>query len=504
MKQLKTMLAALLALCLLMGMMACGEYNGPIQRPDESAPAEETVGEQGTEEGEDTSFSVTLKLNGEPFSPDPEAPFNAQWTDGFSFHAATFDENGTASVEGLDGDYQVTLSSVPEGLAYNPNVHTANNDNRHIEIELYEIVKTRGDGDDLYRCISLNYPGVYQVTLNSADHMVLYEFIPLENGEYSVESWVDVTANDINPLVDVYIGTTAWKQFAYTQDEGGAVSRYTKNFKYEVKVADENIGNAFTFGVKCDSKEGKYPVTVTFVVQFNGGFSWDRTASTLILPTEDFKHAPEYDKSRYEFVGAEIKDGTNNIFDGDRFALNPEDGYYHLIDKATGQPTGPILFAKVSQPCRFFDDAFTTLEYHGNKALTVSDGTENYKLFIEGWSAMMSMGQSMDMGYFCASDCPCWTSNACPGACVEGCENCTNQCTPCPEESIGAAGYADYCNTDGCYPVTQELKDFLQKYSISQLLFRDGQGFVETSDVISVFATEADQWLFACGYYVEK
>ncbi len=504
MMKLKIVLAALLALCMLLCAVACGEYHGPLERPEDSRPADETVGEQGTEEGEDTSFSVTLKLNGETFIPSEDEPLNAQWTDGFSFHAATFDENGKATVDGLDGDYKVTLSSVPSGLAYNPNVHTADNDHRHIEIELYDVTKTRGDGDDLYRCIDLANPGVYQVTLNSPDHVVLYEFIPRENGQYSVESWVDVTANDINPRLDVYTGTFAAKWYAYEQNEGGAASHYTKNFKNEVKVADEEVGNAFTFGVKCDVKNGQYPVTVTFVVQFNGGFSWNRVPSKIMIPTEDFKHAPEYDDSKYTFVGAEVSVGGRNVFDGDLYALNPEDGYYHLVDETTGQPTGPILFAKVSEPCRFFDDAFTTLEYHGNKALTVSNGTENYKLFIEGWSAMMSMGQSMDMGYFCAADCPCWTSGACPGACIEGCENCNEQCTPCPEENIGASGYADYCNTDGCYPVTQELKDFLQKYSVSQLLFRDGQGFVETNATISVFATEDDQWLFACGYYVEK
>lgn len=500
-KRLKFLTALLLSLCLLLGATACGVYNGPLERPDESGAVAETDTSAGSEALDDTSFSVTLTLNGEPFSPYPDEPLNAQWTDGFSFHAATFDENGRATVDGLDGDYQVTLSSVPSGLAYNPNIYTADNENRHIEIELYEITKTRGDGKDLYNCIALADPGVYQVELKSPDDMVLYEFIPRENGEYSVESWVDVTANDINPLVDVYIGTVAWKQFAYTQDDGGAASYYTKNFKYEVQVADENIGNAFTFGVKCDSKDGQYPVTVTFVVQFNGGFSWNRTAATLMLPTENFKHAPDYDPAQYTFVGAEVSVGGRNVFDGDMYALNEEDGYYHLVDEATGEPTGPILFAKVSAPCRFLDDAFTTLEYRGNKALTVSNSTENYKLFIEGWSAMMSMGQAMEMGYFCAVDCPCWTSGACPGACVEGCESCTDQCTPCPEEAIGTSGYAGYCNSDGCYPVTQELKDFLQKYSISQLLFRDGQGFVETSDVISVFATEDDQWLFACGYY---
>ena len=65
-------------------------------------------------------------------------------------------------------------------------------------------------------------------------------------------------------------------------------------------------------------------------------------------------------------------------------------------------------------------------------------------------------------------------------------------------------GYADLCNSDGVYGVTQELKDFLQKYSVSQLLFFDGNGFVETNPAISIYADEDDQWLFACGYYKEK
>ena len=69
---------------------------------------------------------------------------------------------------------------------------------------------------------------------------------------------------------------------------------------------------------------------------------------------------------------------------------------------------------------------------------------------------------------------------------------------------MGKGGYSDYVNTDGCYGVTQELKEFLQKYSISQLLFFDGNGFVETHPTISIFAAEEDQWLFACGYYREK
>ena len=91
-RKIKSILAALLALCILSVTVACGEYHGPLQRPDESRGEEDTLEEQGTGgEDTDTSFSVSLSLNGEPYIPLEDEPLNAQWTDGFSFHAATFD-----------------------------------------------------------------------------------------------------------------------------------------------------------------------------------------------------------------------------------------------------------------------------------------------------------------------------------------------------------------------------------------------------------------------------
>ena len=107
---------------------------------------------------------------------------------------------------------------------------------------------------------------------------------------------------------------------------------------------------------------------------------------------------------------------------------------------------GPILCAKITQPCAYYDESLNLIESHGNKNLTVSNGTENYKQFIE-------------------------------------------------------VQYASLCNSDGVCYVTNELKEFLQKFSVSQRLFFDGNGFVEDT---GVYALEEDQWLFACGYYVEN
>ena len=164
-----------------------------------------------------------------------------------------------------------------------------------------------------------------------------------------------------------------------------------------------------------------------------------------------------------------------------------------------------ILYAHVSSACRFLSLPFTQIEYQGNKALTVSNATENYKLFIEGFDALVRNN------YFCGGDCVgchnegeiCYLSGQ---VCTvsSGCTKCTVNCNYCPDEAVGVKGYADYTNSDGVYAVTPELKDFLQKYSVSQLLFFDGNGYVEENPTIKVDAKEEDQWLFACGYYVAK
>lgn len=489
------------ALCLLLAiitlsMTSCGQFTDAELSSNSTEEAQQT----DEIENEQGKFSVSLLMNGKPYVPI--SPVSVTWThtEGHSVHTAEIGEDGTASVTGLDGDYTVTLSELPQGFAYNANIYKATNDDPNIIIDVHRIITTRGEGADLYDCININSTGVYTVDLNSADHVVMFEFSPQQMGTYSVESWLPITNEMLNPRADVYTGNSQFKVFSHTQDVGGVCGSYTRNFKFDVEIAAESIGQSFTFGIKVVSKDGTYPAKVTFAVQLDGEFYLDLPTSTIIVPSFDLVKAPDYDPAEYEFVGAEIEDRGNYIFDGKMYGLNEEDGYYHMINETTGKFDGPILFAKISQPCRFFDDAFTTLEYRGNKALTVNGGTENYKLFIEGFGALAGgMGR-----YFCAEDCPCLATNG--GACLESaeCEKCTENCRPCPDAGYGHAGYAGYCNSDGVYPVTEELKDFLQKYSVSQLLFRDGNGHVETHETIKVNATEDDQWLFACGYYKKK
>ncbi len=423
------------------------------------------------------AFTATLRYNGELYIPT--STVSVQWTDGASIHSAPVNGNGMASVTGLDGDYRVTLSGLPEELAYNPNVHTATNHARNIVIDIYDVIPTKGSGKNLYaNIIEMSQMGVYRSEeIKSGTAKVYYQFVPRQAGTYSIETWMDVTENDVNPKLDIYNGSVAYKVFAYTQDDGGAEGIYTKNVRFTVQVAKEQIGSVFAFGVKATSKSETYPVRITFALQYNGGFSLEKTQYRMILPTETWR---PYDgtvttANGYRFVYPEVPMGGYNMFDGTMFELNPATGFYHLYD-AENDTYGPVLYADIATATRFIDRSFTTIE-QDNKALTVS-ATECYKLFIEGWSGLESVGYdtSWQVGLTAAE----------------------------LDQYRAAKSYGAYSNIDGRAPVTEELKTFLQKFSTSQLLFMDGDGWVETNPDVSVDSFEEDQWLFACGYYVKN
>ena len=474
MKKIKKGLLSLLSLLLCLSISGCGVYKPAIT--PEQITGGKLPSQNGNGENEENSFQVALVYRGMPFTA--AEGIKAQWTDGQSYYTAPFDAKGVASVTGLDGDYQVTLSAVPEGFSYNPNVHVATNLNRAITIELYEAVTPAGTGKGLYTkdgCITLSATNVYRVVIENEDDVVYYQFSPQKSGTYSVESWVDVTAGQINPRIDVYNGSSAFKVFSHTLEGGGVSKGYTTNFKHTVEIAEEQIGQDFTFAIRASVKNELYPVTVDFAVQLDGEFYLDHRQKTMIIPRTVFEYTPNYDKQKYTFVGAETRSGNRFVFDGSKYKLNEQTGYYHLYDAET-DTYGPILYAHITSACRFIDLSFYNIEDPGNAALTVSQGTENYKLFIQGFSKLESEGYA-------------WVDELSE---VE------------KQLYRNVMGYQHYVNSDGVYGVTQELKEFLQKFSVSQRLFADGNGWVEENPTIKVDAQEDDQWLFACGYYKEK
>ncbi len=528
----KTILSIIMLIALIFTLISCGEYS-PALRDPVQMPGDLTETADEGQVAEEDQFTVTLMYGDKVYTPLVSQPINVLWNNGYEVLTAPVGEDGVARISGLDGDYRVTLSDIPLGYAYNPNVYTSTSDEngRDVIIELYRLVTTRGKGKGLYDAISIRDTGVYFVDIESADDEIFFQFEPSNGGTYAVESWMDSVANNINPTANYYGANPSYKTLQSVVDGGGTSNTYTKNFKLEVQIADEQIGKnmqpAFTFGVRATTTENKYPIRIYFAISLDGEFALEHIQSNLMLPAETLTQQPNYDPSKYDFVGAEMtltsNGNTANVLDSDNYRIWPQneggDGYYHLYDEveyAANGGYGPILYAKISNPCRFMESPFTEVEYSGNKALTLSNGTENYKLFIEGFDSLNSytLSSSNPNGippYFCVLECPCRESGCdslsiigVTGACITGCERCHPDCRNIAVEAMGHKGYGDYTNSDGCYAVTEELKDFLQKYSISQWLFFDGQGIVETHPTIKVFASEDDQWLFACGYYKEK
>jgi len=531
MKALKKFLLDILIFLLVFSLVACGTYETPVEpeKPDDPGTPETPEGPENPTPDESDFFTVSVMYNGEIFTEMGD--IEAQWSDGRNVVRAPFN-GGVAKAEGLDGDYAVTLTGVPEGYAYNSNSYSASNLRKNITIELLPLTVVQGVGSGVYQAIKLNKTGVYQVTLNSAKHKMFFSFEAKRSGVFSIESWVDVTENMIDPNIEMYLYSTG--RLDSTVTGGGTSSDYTSNFRFEAKIDDSNIqynngvaagGVQYIFAVYASAQDNNYPITFNFALQYEKSYQAPEIVSDIVVPNQLPKTAEEIaawnslhskfsDTNRGKSLKnawSTINQGTTNILDGTRYAFSEEDGYWHVYNPLLYADTdgfGPILYARVTTPALVTDESFNTIEYRGNKCLTLNTLdeygnrlSENYKLFIEGYSALVIDPPSPDLGpYFCVLGCPCREAGKCDGGCYASCTDCSKDCRRVPEGGKGAKGYADFANEDGLCPVTDELQKFLQKFAISNRYFQDGNGIAETSSY-ALKSTQENQWLYACCYY---
>lgn len=511
--KLKKFVSFFLAVLLGVSMVGCGEYKPASSGShSDSGQSSSSGANSGSSDKESNPSTVSLYyyVNGKRVPYTAPDGIDAIWTGEGSVKTATFNESGVATVDGLDGDYQVTLSGIPDGYTYNPNVHTTTNNDRDIEIELYEVIIPEGEGTHMYNdYVRLSdetknavNPYVYRVTVDNAEDRVHCQFSPPSSGMYSVESWVDVTAQNINPKIDVYNGSFAFKVFSHVLDDGGVSKGYTTNFKHEVKITSDMVGNDFSFAVYASVKNDRYPVTIDFVVQCDGEWVVEKSLAEMkthgtLVPQKN------YSSKYYEYVQAsvDVQTGINTyLFEGEKFKFNEDTGYYHFYDESLYQGYketyadgtsqtfangyGPILYMEITAskgadldpfltPYQGMPIGFSNVEDPGNKNLTVSKNTENYRMFIVGFAQLVNEGHV-------------W---------VDGLTD--------EEKKVYAkyTGYSNSTNNDGVYGVTVELMEFAQKYSVSQELFADGEGIAENA---GYSALDDDQWLFACVYYRKK
>ncbi len=477
----KRFIALILATALtLLSLTGCdGIYKDIWQGPSDIPAEDTTPPDTPGEEGEESVFTVKIIFDDELFTQT--AGIQAQWQSAGSVHRAEFDEkDNIAKIKGLDGDYSVTLTGLPEGYMYDTNAYRATNNNRNVEIEIFEHIETRGEGASLYNCIGINRLGGYTTAIDSARDTVFYQFSPSRAGTYVIDTICDISANEVNPSIDVYAGTFASKYYSHTVNGGASEAEYTRNAHYVIDVDAMNVGADYTFAVKATHKEGLYPVEVKFIIKYASNYVNDSYYATrdVIVPDQmallERGHIAQ-PKGKLTYPEVKVSEGIY-VFDNTLYGLNEDTGCYHLYNEASGKFDGPMLYAKITKRHRFFalhegsEVHFANVEsISGTAVLAVENGTEWYKLFIEGGSGLGN---------------------------VVGLEGYTGY--------SGLANFID--NADGVYPVTEEVKIFLQKFAISQRYFNDGTGWAETTaeDELGyrIYASEESQWLFACCYYL--
>ena len=438
-----------LILLLVFSLAGCGTYKPPIitDNPYDDENNTSSGGNTSSTDPEDEElvFTVTLYSEGKRFSPN--VTFYAQWTsdDKTEIINAPFDALGVAKTKGLDGEYRVTLSGLPDDYTYDPNGIFVDNENRDVDIELLPIITTKNNGTDYYTdCIELDKLGTYRHTFTAKNEKVWFRYYPLAQGKYVIESWVDVTENEVNPVMIHYSGSRHFINLDYpagTYDGGGTSSTFSKNFKFELQLSGDMVGNIWAFQLYADCK-GEYPVNVDFTIKLVGEYSGTDDVYEEVIAEGPYLNIKPSGRWTYNYRN------NDRVLDSSRFRLNEADGFYYLYDEiayADNGGWGPMLFAKLTK-----DNEVMTNDEGGdgggftNPLVRLRFGGKDYTSFMET--------------------------------------------------------YSGYCNSDGAHPVTQEIREFLQLYASTQSLFADGEGRAEVFNNLS--AAEEDMWLFACGYYL--
>lgn len=451
----KKFLVIVLSLLIAIFCVGCGSLSMPDEPVDD--PNQGVTKPGGNDKDDDSIvFKVTLIYNNGPFYPLED--MYAQWTGDDGVHNAKFNVFGIAEIKGLDGDYKVTLSNVPTGYTYDPNNHYVGNDNPELTLEILKLNtlnKSAYDGSTQNNPIIVRELGTYRAKF-SKNQTIYFWYSPLAAGNYSVESWIDVVANEVNPHLNKYISNSGgYVAFDRGVDGGGSYSSFSKNFRMEISISADQVvvpdptmgpmqGNGWLFGIYIDVvNDFLFPYDVDFTIKFESEYIEADPVYELVEPKGPFAteewwaENPSGSKLQYVF------DDTNKIMTPSHFLgeikLNPADGFYHFYNAQT-QEYGKVVYAMIAK-----DNPFIAAEGMGFTfpAIPLRFAGKNYYEFI--------------------------------------------------------ATYKDYCDGKGVHPLNEELKEFLQGYAISQFLFDDGEGWAES---LGYSSSEDNMWLFACCYYI--
>ena len=296
--------------------------------------------------------------------------------------------------------------------------------------------------------------GAYNATLTNSNELVYYGFMPTRPGKYVIESFCNI--DGVNPNVGYYGNNSQYVPESpvndlYNDDSNGV------NFKLEFNIAIEEFvntgeydkegnliyqyddkgnlvpGGAYLFGIAATGVNEKiqFPIQVTWLEHYES----EKVQIEDVAVTSTLSQYPE--KALDAITVTAPIDGTLKV------VYNEEDGFYHVDTK-----DGYILNAKISVPCSpYLDRAFSKYNEEtqanegivGERNIILKNGTKDYSNLLKE--------------------------------------------------------YEKYCNSDGVYGVTEELKTFLTDY------FEENSQWIEYCLSSSQVLSNEDGWLFACEYY---
>ncbi len=498
-----------LLLCVLLAafpLLAAGCFqteNSGVENSSTSSGGESSDKNEGEEEEGYFTVSLNMKSEGYTLKDLDLDTMKAIWTDrsNANVYSASFDRKGEAYSKEADGEYRVTLSGLPEKFTYDPNDYLPTNQNKKVTIDIYEAQEKPWGVVDVgleSGSPQLSVTGAYRfVFTNSSQRYYFRWYYPAMNAKMVIKSLVDVTENQVQPILRRYADPVSNPQNLVEEiRSGGMYSTYTKNFRYEINLNDSNqIG----FGVGIEVQPGTpFPVTLDVLIdteayELDGagltqvpvvdpvipdelregeGANWRSilpegeftSLSSLYLSDEGiiFSASITYDEN-----DTQIKQ-TKPRFHEDMVVLDPLNGVYYLNKNYSARPVdGKKLPA---EPWRKYP-IYTRL------TKDVEDTQENWIPAVTPYRGE-SIGISQKANYFCTEFGRDYTAFI--------------------------AKYFARVNDDGSFPTTQSLQPFLHEYSITTTRFKDGYGVAELGyevGDVGVFSSEGGRWLWICGVY---
>lgn len=300
------------------------------------------------------------------------------------------------------------------------------------------------------------------VRIDNEDAYVVIEFKPTAAAAYRVIVQGEQTAIEL-----LETETELVNYWGYYGD-------YEENAECTVRFASDMIGKTVYLVVLVKPEDGKYPATAT--VEFVKANDLVDTTTDVEVKATLTQFADNEDNEK-TLIPIDL-DGTDTIY------YDEDKGYYRLGDGEDPKASDPIVVVMLKKNLdsdRLYLGEGAPLIYlematNGQIAPYVFDVTEDKTDTSKGNSYLDY--RKMLRG-FVEYDKP---SNSRDNLSI-------------PEELEEENCYVNYVNSDGVYPLTEELKEYLQlfaKYAAEYKKNNMGQDLIPEGD---------ENWMFACYYY---